>query len=403
MEDKVDLDLVRNVLTLRYDPTKKHSLLPNLGWRDTESEPSSNISGDVETRLKKIIEDFVIREKPKGITLALSGGIDSLLVLTLFREVFPDLKITCLSAGFSEDDDEVKSAREIARHFGSDFETLILDNFLDNLPQQIAIVGEPKWHYYWVYVAKKAKGFSNILVTGDGGDELFGGYVFRYRQYLDTIKPGDGWASRARTYLECHNRDWVDDQEKMFGPAAMFDWKVVYGLLRKHFDNPLGDLEHVLLADYSGKLMYDWVPALDKIHSHFGMKGFSPMLDPGLIRFAFHVPVENKYDRSTNLGKLPLREILGRKNFKSEFNKKGFSPDLVAFWKNHGKHLVRTYLGEGSRVVKAQLINGNWISVSLDRSEKDVRYITKLLSVLALEVWYRLTITGELKETDRLF
>ncbi|HJU14358.1 MAG TPA: asparagine synthase C-terminal domain-containing protein [Candidatus Nitrosotalea sp.] len=403
MADAVDLDLVRNVLTLRYDPTKKNTFLPNLGWKDAVPEPASATSEDVETRLKGIIKNFVNREKPASITLALSGGIDSLLMLTLFREVFPDMKITCLSAGFSENDEEVNSAREIARHFGTDFETLILDNFLDNLPQQIAIVGEPKWHYYWFYVAQKAKRFSDILVTGDGGDELFGGYVFRYKQYLDTIKPGDGWAARASTYLQCHNRDWVDDQEKMFGPAARFDWKGIYNLLRGHFDNQLGSLEQVLLADYGGKLTYDWVPALDKIHSHFDMKGFSPMLDHDLIRFAFHVPVEKKYDRSKNLGKLPLREILGKKKFKSEFNKKGFSPDLSAFWKNHGKNLIRTYLGEDSRTVKNQLINKDWIPAALDRSEKDIRYVTKLLSVLALEVWYRLTISLELKETDRLF
>lgn len=401
MFKNIDSALIRNVLTLRYNPIKETSIIPLLNWTDFLPTQQEDKPETVERYLKTIIHDFIEKEKPNRIALALSGGIDSLLILTLFREIYPDLNITCISAGFNETDEEVKSAKEISRLYNAGFESIIFDNFLNNLPKQISIIREPKWHYYWYFVAKKAKQYSNVLVTGDGGDELFGGYVFRYNKYLQIIKKELTWLQKVKAYLRCHERDWVDDQEKMFGPKANFTWDTIYNLLKPHFDNQLGVLEQVLLADYSGKLMYDWAPSLDKIHSHFQMKGFSPILNENLIKFASHIPIEKKYDFKNNIGKLILRQILETKKYKSEFSKMGFSPDLIRFWNNHGKEITKTYLDD-ARIVKNSWLNRDWVQTAFGKADSDIRYLTKLLSVLAFEIWYRVFVTKEMKESDKL-
>jgi len=275
---------IENILTLRYDPASSSSL-KKLSWKDFQDKSAKNEIEEVESMLKNSIIQFVEKGNIKKTSLALSGGIDSMLILKLFRETCPDVEITCISAGFNEDDEEVKYAEILAQKFNCNFQYILLENFLNNLPMQINIVKEPKWHYYWFFVAETAKKFSSSLISGDGGDELFGGYIFRYEKFLTTINNSSNWKNKAESYLSCHNRDWVDDQPLLFGSKIKFSWKKIHSTLKPFFDNSLEPLDQVFLADYSGKLMHDWIPALEKIHSNFQLTGFAPILNEKIINF----------------------------------------------------------------------------------------------------------------------
>ena len=402
MEELVDSAYIRNILTLRYNPSKNHKAV-SLSHTDFHTVNDASAASTVEELTKNAIQKFISEKNPTSVTLALSGGLDSLTVLTMIREIFPELKIVCLTAGFDEDSHEVRTAQENARLNECDFEILILDNFLENLPKQISIVGDPKWHYYWYFVANKSKQFSNILITGDGGDELLGGYVFRYKKFLELIQKNATWKEKAKAYLDCHNRDWVSDQPSMFGKKIMFDWNDVLMLFKEHFDNSLEPLNQVFLADFNGKLRHDWLPALNKIHSHFKIDGFSPLLNSELIKYSATIPIEKKYDFNSNQGKLILREFLKQKKVKFSEEKTGFSPNLFKFWKAHGIELIKKYLLEGY-AVKEEWISKNWINSAIHKadSENDIRYINKLLSVLSLEIWFKLFVTKEISENQKL-
>lgn len=339
---------------------------------------------------------------PGGIALTLSGGVDSTLLLSVFREVFPDLKITCITASFSEKDDEMDAARDMAGNLDCDFEPIIFGNFLQNLPLQVSIVGEPKWHYYGAMLAEKAARHAPVMVSGDGADELFGGYVFRYRKFLELVTDQTAWRDRAIAYMNCHNRDWVEDQERMFGPAIKFDWDMIYAGLRGHFENRLAPLEQVFLADYNGKLMHDWIPSWRSIHAYYGIAGFHPFLSDELIRLAQRIPPEQKYDARTGMGKLLLRSIHRGRGTSPAPYKRGFGPDLPEFWDRYGREIAGTYLAD-SRIARNGLIRQEWIASALDRANNgSVRYVNKLLSVLSLEIWYGLFVTGDVGPQDKL-
>ena len=225
---------LKNILTLRYNPESVSSLR-KLSWKDFQTKSSHDEASTIEILIKKSILKFVEKNNITKTTLALSGGIDSMLILSLFRETCPDINITCISAGFDENDDELKQAEILAKKHDCDFQPIILDNFLNNLPLQISIIQEPKWHYYWFFLADKATKFSNSLLSGDGGDELFGGYVFRYQNFLTNIDLDDSWKEKTISYLNCHNRDWVDDQTSMFGPNLKFSWEKIYDYFKPFF------------------------------------------------------------------------------------------------------------------------------------------------------------------------
>lgn len=399
---KINTPWLADILTLRYSPTTKTGV-PSVSFGDTMFG-SGSFAQNTEKILKDNISDFINKNNPQRISLALSGGVDSILTFILIRELFPDLKIQCISFGFSPDDFDVKVASDIARRYDADFNSFLLDNFFTNLPKQISILGEPKINYYWYDVVEKAKHYSDVLVTGDGGDELFAGYTFRYKAYTEAFNSSFTWTDRVKLYLNCHNRDWVADQNEMFGPAVNFSWNSIYRHFRRFFDNGLPPLQQVWLADYNGKLAYDWIPAHEKIHKTVGVTKFTPFLSKSLILYAFSIPVNKKYDYNSNLGKIPLRDILNTKGCSVDFGKKGFGPDLPSFWQEFGRGYVMQFLIKDSRVVSQGLISEKWVLHALDIVDKtsDIRYMNRLLHLISLEIWYRLFVTGEMSSSDTL-
>ena len=250
MEDNSIQDplTITNILTLRYDPTQKPSL-PKLSWKDfipTKSEPSL-----------EFIEQSIKNQIPKNadnLSIALSGGVDSTLSLTMLRNVLPNAEINAISVRFADSVDEVDAAEKIARHFNAKHHIIEVNNYLEELPRAISILKLPFWDIHWYYVAKKAQTLSNFLVSGDGGDELFGGYTFRYKKFLEITNENSTPLEKTEAYLQCHERDWVQDQDKIFGKKISFSWERIYSYLQPYFDNSLSRLDQVILADYNGKI-----------------------------------------------------------------------------------------------------------------------------------------------------
>jgi asparagine synthase (glutamine-hydrolysing) len=389
---------IRNILTLRYDPTIEiKSPIPQMDINQIKKRnhtyPSSK---DIEGQLRAIIKNNISRLDPKRMSLALSTGVDSNLMLSLIRDEYPKLDIKCISVSFDEIG-EANYAKKIAESKDTDFYNVNVDNPLKDLPLLISIIKEPRWNLYQYYFIQKSKHFSNVLFTGDGGDELFAGYTFRYTKFLNLFKHDHDWKQRVRSYLDCHERDWVPDQEKIFGENIRFDWSSIYSLLRVYFDNQLEPLDQVFLADYNGKLIYDFVPTNDKFFNHFGVTGLSPLLDHKIIDMSFKIPASVKFNSESNMGKIPLREILSNLNSSNISDTKiGFGMDLKKLWSSNAKEIVTSTLSDAS-IFRDKIISRDFYERSIKKIDEmhDVRYISKMLQLLSLEIWYKMFITFE--------
>ena len=394
-----------NVMTLRYDPTQRGIIsVKNMGNDDVKNRRKPYpTSRDIEIRLRSVIKETIAKYKPERISLALSSGVDSNVILSILRGEFPHLEINCVTVSFDEST-EAHVAKKIAENNSSYFHNVIVENPLRELPYLISLVEEPKWNIYQYYFIEKSNHFSNVLFTGDGGDELFGGYTFRYRKFLDTYNVNLTWQDRTRLYLECHQRDWVPDQDKMFGPKLHFRWGSIHSLFKPYFDNDLDPRDQVFMADYHGKLMYDFVPSNRKFFDHFNLIGIAPLLDSSIIDMSFKMPPSLKYDRVANKGKIPLRKIIADHYIDRVSDAKiGFGMDLKSLWIRVAKEIVTSNLDK-ARIFEDKLIKKEFYDRSLKRIDDtlDVRYISKLLQLLSLEIWYKLFVTTEINSKSFL-
>lgn len=392
---------IRNILTLRYDASQ-NPILQKLSWHgfvNNDQIPSIDFVEDI---IQKTIRSQ-IKPGTKNTCIALSGGVDSTLALALLRKTLPDIKIDAISIRFANSVDETKSAAKIAEHFEATQHVVEIDNYLRDLPHAISIIGLPFWDLHWYYVVKKSQTLSNYLVSGDGGDEVFGGYTFRYKKFLEITNDHSTPLEKVKAYLECHERDRVPDQNELFGEKCQFEWDSIYNMLLQYFDNPLSRLDQVLLADYNGKLLYNFSLVNTSLHNHFGLKSITPLLSRNLMSYVIPLSNRFKYDIKNNVGKLLLRQLLSKHNADSFITKEklGFNVNTINLWKSHGHHLCKNYL-INSNIVKDGWIDQNWIDKHLDKPELDVRYVNKFLGLLAFEIWYRLHITNEMKNSVTL-
>jgi asparagine synthase (glutamine-hydrolysing) len=417
---------IGNILTLRYDPSsdlvtedinrdgirnippKEISQLRQTITKDRNNIPSSQ---DLENEIRRLIKIRIDESKEKRIAIALSSGVDSNVIFSLIRKEFPQIDTECLNVTFDEDSSEALRAAQLAESKGAGFHEIHVENPLQDLPMLLSITKQPRWNVYQYYFIEKARSISNVLFTGDGGDELFAGYTFRYKKFLATIgslnRPS--CEDRIRTYLRCHERDWVPDQEDMFaGTKIKFTWSSIYQLIKKYFDSNLDPLEQVLLADYHGKLMYDFIPTNENFFKHFNITGMAPLLCNQIIDIAMKIPASLKYDFENNVGKIQLREMIEHNTagYSTDRNRKiGFGMDLTKFWSRFGKEMVTSNLDKG-RIFEDKIINKEWYNKSLARinenKEEATRYMSKMLQLLSLEIWYKLFITSEINASSSI-
>ena len=159
----------------------------------------------------------------------------------------------------------------------------------------------------------------------------------------------------------------------------------------------------MFLADYNGKLLYNFNPINTKILNHFDVEPISPLLSDDMISYALGIPFQYKYDETTDIGKLSLRKILSKYNIDKLIPKEklGFNVNTLNLWKSFGQSLCKEYLAD-SEITKDGWINKDWINKYIDRTDLDVRYVNKFLGLLAFEIWYRLFVTKDISANTTL-
>ena len=371
-----------------------------------ENFHQKQIDDNLEEFVEKSIREEISHEigtNTGKIGISLSSGIDSTLILALLREEYPSNEIESVSVKFRESTDETDASKKISEKFQTNHHVLEIDNFLEELPKAISIVKQPFWDLHWYYLVKKMKNFTNVFLSGDGGDELFAGYTFRYKKFLKLTNENSTSNEKIIAYLNCHERDWVPDQESIFDRENQFNWNDIYKILEPYFDNKLPRLTQVFLADYNGKLIHNMQPLYKSIHDYFSIRNITPIQNEGLIQFSCMLRNEQKYDFKSNLGKIILVNLLEKYNLKhlTSIQKQGFSVNTSNLWNQYGKEIFLHYFDK-SRLVEDKIINSDWIDKHISKNDLEPRYINKFLGILALEIWYRLLVTKEMNENEKL-
>jgi asparagine synthase (glutamine-hydrolysing) len=151
-------------------------------WRLPAVESFKGSEADAARDLRGVLADAVRSHLVSDVPLGafLSGGIDSSLVVGLMAEASPS-RVKTFSIGFDEPAfDELEHARRVADHFGAEHHEFvvkpdgvaILDRLVAHFDEPFA---DPSAIPTW-YVSEMARRHVTVVLSGDGGDELFGGY-----------------------------------------------------------------------------------------------------------------------------------------------------------------------------------------------------------------------------------
>lgn len=278
---------VFEVVEGRLVPQASRPALPAPAVRRTGDEQG------LTARLDAVLEDSVAVHQRSDVPygLFLSGGIDSAAIATLMARLNAR-PVTAYTCGFTAPGarDERAQAERLARSLDLDWREVGFDeaDFWSLLPKVAAALDDPTADYATLptyKLAEAARGTLTVVLTGEGGDELFGGYG-RYRRAL---RPG--WLGGRPA------------EPRGVAPDLLARWRAQAaapaGLTR---------LQQAQFADIATWLPADLLTKLDRCLMAHGLEGRTPFLDPVVADFAFSLP--DRFKVRGRYGKWLLRRWL---------------------------------------------------------------------------------------------
>lgn len=412
----------------------------DLGLSRTEGPQSEE---EQVIRFRELFEETVrmhlMSDVPLGVFL--SGGLDSSSIAAVMASLRKD-RIQTFSVGYAEQEySELPYARMVAKHIGAEYNEVILgpSDFFSSLPKLIWHEDEP---LVWPssvalhFVSKLASEKVKVVLTGEGGDEIFAGYL-KYRMTIWNMHWGSVYRKLVPTVLQSQVRRLLASRILPDVVGRKFRHSFLYcpeKFEQLYFDNfysvfPQEQQPDLMLPEIAGELrerdayansmkfllpeeradnildrllyldiktyLVELLMKQDQMSMSTSLESRVPFLDHKLVEFAMSIPANQKIRymsgkhllRKSMIGRLP-NEILYR-------NKKGF-PTPIRPW-------LRTILHER---VSGILTDGRLRDRHLFRSE----YIGNLLKehrlgssaategvwrLLNLELWCRLFLDGE--------
>jgi len=361
------------------------------GFRGTPEEAVD----ELERLGRRIVGEHMVADVPLGAFL--SGGIDSSSVVSLMQAQ-SGRPIRTFTIGFQENDfDEAKFARDVARHLGTEHTELYLDSkeAAAVIPELPEIWDEPFADNSQIptfLVSRLARETVTVSLSGDGGDELFGGYG-RYQDTLDTWSalPGVPWPVRRWLAIGLRAAAAVPAgargagigrgrggrllqrvSESLRSRADVLAGRTIdelYLVLLSAWPHPdsvvlgaheprtlIGDarlaarvpeaLERMMLVDTLTYLPDDILTKMDRASMAVSLEARVPLLDHRLVEFAWRLPIQMRVRAGQT--KWPLREVLARHLPRALYErpKQGFSVPIGEWLRGPLREWSETLLAE---------------------------------------------------------
>jgi asparagine synthase (glutamine-hydrolysing) len=168
--------------------TRRYSDLRPAQASELRGESASTLAEEVRDRLRDSVRAHLVSDVPVGVLL--SGGVDSCALAAIAAQESGE-RISTFSIGFEESSfDELSRARVVARRYGTDHHELVLrPDAVALLPRLVEAFDEPfadSSALPTYLVSELAAGTVKVALSGEGGDELFGGY---YTYVADSLAP----------------------------------------------------------------------------------------------------------------------------------------------------------------------------------------------------------------------
>lgn len=375
------------------------------------------------------VSSRLVSDVPLGFFL--SGGLDSSVVVGSAAEASSS-NLKTFSIGFEEDSfSELEYARTIANRFNTDHEEFVVtSDLVDDLQAIVRFADEPFADSSMVpmyYLSRQTRQHVTVALSGDGGDEVFGGYDryigLRFAEKYHTVpafvrkgivapmakmipeSPGKrsnlrrlkrlmypatdsahqwylGWMQQFRS--ESHKNEFTDEFRFQLGRSA--GWN---DHMSTRFENVV-DVESprsAQLVDTTTYLPGDLMVKADRMSMAHGLEVRTPFLDHRLVEFAATIPNDFTIDRRS--GKQVLKKAYADLIPEHIVNRKkaGFTVPVGAWINGPLREMTQELLvSRGAEVHK--VVNPEFINKMIDQhSSNRQSHAVRLWNLICLETW----------------
>jgi asparagine synthase (glutamine-hydrolysing) len=402
----------------------------DLDFQPTDDGKSTEaLEQEVIDILDEAVQLHMISDVPVGFLL--SGGVDSTAMLSLASKK-TDKPISSYTIGFSHQGvvDERPFARLAAERFHSQHYEISITarEFASFLPEYVWYMEEPVCEPASValyYVSKLAKQYVKVLISGEGGDEAFGGYhnyrnIFWLEKIKNVLGPLRAAAGHSvefigrmsdsrvlRKYGPLMNADldehYLSRTSSPYGyfnrtPSAIYSAEMSRGVNKTRSTDvtrnllsgrsDYGPLEKMLYVDTKTWLPDDLLIKADRMTMANSIELRVPFLDHKVLEFAARLPRNQKvrgwdmkYLLKKALAKHVPEQILARR-------KVGFPNPSVSWLAHDLKDVVRDILLD-SRAISRGYFRRAAVEELVERNSRSTRYTPEIFSLLVLELWHR--------------
>ena len=357
----------------------KSSFLPTKYWQfSINPSDEYNEFNTAKIKLDEELNNVVKQQMIADVSLGtfLSGGVDSSLITAIMQRN-SEKKIKTYSIGFEEEKyNEAPFAAAIAKYLGTDHhEQILTNNDIKDLAVKVPLLfdepfGDSSQIPTYV-VSNFAKKSVTVSLSGDGGDELFGGYnkyvrAIQINRKLEKVpdflkkeimRIASGISKNALLNPFKTLTNQARKISSLLKVKGIYDLNVFLSDIhvdKKIFKNNIGvlstvhfsgtinkSLEDILMElDFNNYLSNDILVKVDRMAMSVSLEARAPFLDPRIIDLAAKIPLKHKIHNGEK--KFILKEILKDYVPSSYFDrpKRGFSVPLSAWFRDPSNKFV---------------------------------------------------------------